>query len=165
VNYEIVEIQELSGNQATIYSVYIDDDSNTLFDQFAAQYQNEFRYETKDILIRLKTIGNKTGAREIYFKHAEGAPGDGVCALYDRPNSVLRMYCIRYGNNIIILGSGGPKSKEIKSWQEDETLSLEASRMIQISKIITNKIIAKEIYFSPDNMRLMGELNFNEDDQ
>ena len=53
----------------------------------------------------------------------EGIPGDGVCALFDLPNSNLRLYCIRYGNSIIILGGGGQKPKTISAFQENEKLA------------------------------------------
>jgi len=57
--------------------------------------------------LRLKIIGNETGARESFFKTKEGIPGDGVCTLYDTPDKKLRLYCIRYGKQLIIIGAGG----------------------------------------------------------
>lgn len=59
---------------------------------------------------RLKIIGTKTGAREQFFKLHEGNPGDGVCALFDLPDKNLRLYCIRYNTQIIILGGGWNKT-------------------------------------------------------
>ena len=67
-----------------------------------------------NFLERIRTINEKTGARESFFKPNEGKPGDLVCALFDIPNSNLRLYCIRFGNSLIILGGGGEKKKTIK---------------------------------------------------
>jgi hypothetical protein len=39
----------------------------------------------------------------------EGKYGDGVSALFDKPKYKLRLYCIRYGTQIIIVGWGGEK--------------------------------------------------------
>jgi hypothetical protein len=108
VNYEIVELENLSGSETTIYSVIMGDDSISLFDYFIKENIVAYKNEVSNILNRLETIGKTTGVREIFFKHKEGKPGDGVCALYDDPDSKLRLYCIRYGKAAIILGGGGP---------------------------------------------------------
>ena len=60
----------------------------------------------------------KKAAREGYFKLHEGKPGDGIVALYDRPDSRLRLYCIRYGSVTLIVGGGGAKPKSVRAWQE-----------------------------------------------
>ncbi len=96
---KLVKIDSLSGKEASIYSVYLEDESTTLFEKFVNEYSISFKSETKDIIQRLRTIGTKTGARVQFFKEWEGAPGDGVCALYDIPNSNLRLYCIRISIN------------------------------------------------------------------
>ena len=58
---------------------------------FIEENKNSFKSELIDIFIRLKVIGNKTGAREQFFKQYEGNLGDGVCALYDEPEKHLRI--------------------------------------------------------------------------
>lgn len=127
MNYEIVELTELSCLKATVYSVIKEGDRFTLFDHFIKEPVEKYREEVKFIISRLYEIGNRTGAREQFFKFNEGKPGDGVCALYDEPDKDLRLYCIRYGKVAILLGSGGPKSREIVAWQEDKKLTQEAT--------------------------------------
>ncbi|MBK6979124.1 MAG: hypothetical protein IPH28_20170 [Cytophagaceae bacterium] len=60
--------------------------------------------------------------------------GDGVCALYDDPDRNLRLYCIRYGKQIVVLGGGGHKPKTIRALQEDEKLKQENYLIRNISK-------------------------------
>jgi hypothetical protein len=160
MSYKIVDLSQFSGNKTSIYSIYINDEQQTLFERFVKENISLFKSETIDIVKRLKTINNKTGAKEHFFKLDEGTPGDGICALYDTPNSNLRLYCIRYGSSILILGGGGNKPKNIRALQDDEKLKDENYLLRIISKQITERITNKEIYFSNDGTELLGNLEF-----
>ena len=161
---KIVKLNQFSGCGASIYTAIIDDSQKSLFDGFLVENLISYKSELLDIIARLKTIGNKTGARETYFKHKEGKPGDGVCALYDLPSKNLRLYCIRYGTNLLILGGGGFKPKHIKSLQDDPKLKKENYSLRDISAHITSRICNGDIKWSNDQMDLVGELEFNTDD-
>ena len=102
MKFKLVKLKSYSGKEASIYSVYMEDLQKTLFDVFLEENKTSFKSELKDILKRMSVIGHKTGAREQFFKTKEGIPGDGVCALYDDPDKKLRLYCIRYGKQLII---------------------------------------------------------------
>jgi putative component of toxin-antitoxin plasmid stabilization module len=164
VNYRIVELEELLGSKAIIYSVIMQGEETTLFDQFITDNLASNSDEISFIINRLAEIGQTTGARDIFFKHNEGKPGDGVCALYDEPKKGLRLYCIRYGNVAIVLGGGGSKRHEISAWKEDVKLTLEAGRMIEISKLLTKRIKEREISWSEDGRELIGNLIFEDDE-
>lgn len=164
MNYEIVELENLSGSETTIYSVIVGDDSITLFEYFIRENIVAYKNEVSNILNRLETIGKTTGAREIFFKHKEGKPGDGVCALYDDPDSKLRLYCIRYGKTAIILGGGGPKPITVKAWQDDPKLKQEAEEIIKISALIIQLLSSNDMQWSKDGFHLEGELNFTDND-
>lgn len=165
MNYEIVELEEFSGRQATIYSVIMEEDDVTLFDQFVNENKTTFRKEIKSIAGRLQEIGHTTGARQKFFKIDEGKPGDGVCALYDDPDSKLRLYCIRYGNVAIILGGGGPKPPGVEAWQDDEKLTLEAETMIQVSKDIMQRLHSGDLEWSKDGSQLLGNLTISDNEE
>jgi hypothetical protein len=107
---------------------------------------------------RLKTIGKETGAKQHFFKEKEGELGDGVCALYDEPQKDLRLYCIRYGKGLVVLGSGGYKSKDIKALQEDKKLTEENYFLRWLSKAITEKMKEREIGLTDDLLDFEGEL-------
>ena len=119
-----------------------------------------FKGEILNILERIRTINEKTGARESFFKPNEGKPGDLVCALFDVPNSNLRLYCIRFGNSLIILGGGGEKKKTIKAFQEVDKLKEENYLLRKISAQIAERIKEKDITFSYDGTEITGELEF-----
>jgi hypothetical protein len=161
---QLVKIEQLSGKQASIYSVVYNEDQITLFDKFLHENKNSFKSELSSIVVRLKVIGKKTGARETFFKLDEGDLGDGVCALYDDPNKNLRLYCIRYGTSLIIIGSGGHKPKTVRALQEDPKLMEENQIMREISKLIKEKMEEKSLSFSEDYYEFEGKLDLNNTD-
>ncbi|MCF8302482.1 MAG: hypothetical protein K9I94_04330 [Bacteroidales bacterium] len=155
-----MKVGELSGKSASVYSIVFNNKEETLLDQFIRECIISFKNETKDIVKRLKTIGSRTGARTHFFKEFEGEPGDGVCALYDKPGSNLRLYCIRYGTQILVVGSGGPKNKTIRAFQEDKKLKNENYFLRWLSSQITERIRGKDITFINDGFDLKGNLEF-----
>jgi hypothetical protein len=164
MNFEIIKLKEFNGNKCGVYSVFVDDEQKTLFDRFLAENSFLFKHEISNLVLRIQSINKKFGARPSFFKMDEGIPGDGVCALFDVPNSNLRLYCIRYGNSIIILGGGGRKPKTISAFQENKKLTEENYLLRTISQKITSRIKDHEIFFSSEGTELLGELEFNEDD-
>jgi hypothetical protein len=162
MKYKIVKLSKFSGEGATIYSIYLPEQSETLFDIFIKENINSFKSELKDIFKRLMVIGKYTGARESFFKLFEGEPGDGVCALYDLPEKALRLYCIRYGSSILILGGGGPKSKKIKALQDDNKLTQENYFLRQVVKDITEKMKLREVNISKDGTEFLGNLEITD---
>jgi hypothetical protein len=161
----LVKLTQFSGNEASVYSVIVNDEEKTLFDEFISENKNSFLNEIKDIVSRLMTIGHKEGARDQYFKLNEGNPGDGVCALYDQPKSNLRLYCIKYGKQLIILGSGGLKSKNIRTFQEDDKLKDENYFLRNLSKEITNKLKSDELKFINGGIDLEGDFEFYDEEE
>ncbi|MEX0988167.1 MAG: hypothetical protein WD052_11880 [Bacteroidales bacterium] len=101
-------------------------------------------------------MATKTGAQEHFFKTKEGKPGDQVCALYDTPEKNLRLYCIRMGNTVIILGGGGPKTT--RTLQKDPKLKKENYIIREVSEVIKQKMISRKLRFSDDELELIGEL-------
>ena len=158
-----MELEDFTGSATTIYSVIINDEDETLFDKFVKENISSFKSEIFFIFDRLETIGHGTGAREGFFKFYEGDLGDGVVALYDEPDFNLRLYCIRYGSQIVVLGGGGYKSKNIKALQDNEKLKSENYLLRKISFEITSRIKDRRIIYSPGGYNFEGELEFKDD--
>ena len=165
MKYEIVKLSPLSGVQCTVYSIVPERGGLTLYDVFINENIADFREEVKDINNRLKLIGIKHGARHSYFKHFEGKYGDFVCALYDLPDKNLRLYCIRYGADVVILGGGGLKTEETIAWQDDSKLTEEATRIIEYANDIARRMVDGEIYMSRDKPELEGNFYFFENEE
>jgi putative component of toxin-antitoxin plasmid stabilization module len=161
---ELVKLGQFNGSEASIYGIWFEDLQKTSFDIFINENKNVFLSELNDIISRLKIISKATGARDTFFKLNEGNPGDGVCALYDRPDSKLRLYCIRYGTLIVILSGGGPKPKNIREFQKNQKLKDENYFLRDLSAQITERIKDGEIWFTNDNKDFEGNLEFNDED-
>jgi len=153
------KITNLSGNKASVYSVVIGDGNKTLYEQFISENFDLYKSEIININKRLQVIGTQTGARDIFFKPNEGALGDGVVALYDDPKKKLRLYCIKYGNQIIIVGGGG--SKNTRTLQDDPKLKDENYFLRWLSKQITSRL-NDDIRFSKDGLDFDGNLEFED---
>jgi hypothetical protein len=138
----------------------------TLYEAFLEENMGEYREEVRDINNRLKLIGTKHGARHSYFKHFEGKYGDFVCALYDLPDKNLRLYCIRYGADVVILGGGGLKTQSTRAWHDDPKLTDEATRIIEYAKDLARRMAHGEVYLSRNKPALEGNFYFfrNEDE-
>lgn len=163
--YKIVKINELSGSECSIYTITNSSDTTkTFLDRFIDENINSFKSETLELITRLHTIGHKTGARLQFFKVNEGIPGDGVCALFDTEESNLRLYCIHYGMQLIIVGGGGYKPKSIRSLQEDVKLKEENYFLRRLSELITERIKEKEIKYTNDNLDFEGDLVFDKNE-
>lgn len=160
---QIFKFGHLSGNKASFYSVKLNKDNVFLFEHFLKENLNSFKSELKDIVNRLKTMGDIEGAHENFFTPEEGAPGDRVCALYDTPNKKLRLYCIRFGTKLVLLGGGGNKPKRISALQDDPKLTLENKRLRDIVKLIERKMEEGEIRISQDGFDFEGNLDLKDD--
>jgi len=165
MGFKIVELENFNGKAANIYAIVNENENLTTFDRFIKDNLAIFKSEIIDIVKRLKTINTLTGAKEFFFKLIEGLPGDGVCALYDSPDSHLRLYCIRFGNSIVIVGGRGEKPKDIRAWQENKRLAKEVNFMIGVSKRLTLRIKEREIEFSKNETSLIGNLEFYDDEE
>ena len=144
MKYKIIKINNISGKEASVYSIILNNEEETLLNKFVKENEISFKSETKDILKRLYSIGHTTGARIQFFKEWEGKPGDGVCALFDIPTSNLRLYCIYFGSQLIVVGSGGHKPKDIRTLQQDDKLKAENYLLREISVQITQRIKIKK---------------------
>ena len=146
MNFDIVDIEEFSGRMAKIYSIMLDGDEDTLLDQFFEENQ-QYEEELKEIVTKLKIMGSSTGCRIQYFKEYEGAPGDGVVALWYKE---IRLYCLRFDNTCIFIGSGGYKPPNISAYQEDSLLNAKVQQMKDIAASINNAIIEKDLIIKDD---------------
>ena len=162
MKYEIVEIEKFNGGKAKIYSIIPDGETMTLFDKFIKNNKIQFFSELKEINKTLYNIGHNFGARESFFKMHEGKMGDFVCALYDDSERHLRLFCMRFGMDVVILGGGAEKPKSARAWQDDPILSQQAMQMLEFAKDINRRLDIGDISWSSDFTELEGNLDMNE---
>ncbi len=136
----LVELEELTGEKIRVYSLIIGEDDLTIYDRFLEENQEQFENEVVDITNRIEVIAKHTGLRDDFIKQGEGELGDGIHAFYDKPESNLRLYFIRFGNVAIVLGGGGHKVKSIRRLQDDPKLKDENYFLRKVSVILTDAV-------------------------
>lgn len=157
MKFRLVKLKGLSGKRATVYSVILNDEGQTLFDRFIVENKINFPAEIADLRYQIQTMAHKTGAREQFFERPEGKRDQNVWDLRDRPRKKLRLYCLWYPNVAIVLGGGGVKPKNIRSFQENPKLNLENDLMRKVCDAIDQRIRDKELRWSSDGTELVGE--------
>lgn len=154
MKFDIINIEELSGPKAQIYSIMYEGDDMTLMDHFFEDNEEEHQEDLEEMASKLQVMGNDTGCRAHLFKLYEGEPGDGVVAL---SHNRMRLYCLRYDNTCIFIGSGGYKPPDIRAYQEDTLLNSKAEEMKKIAACINKAIIEKDLKVKDD-----GSLDISE---
>lgn len=154
MKFDIINIDEFSGQKAQIYSIMYEGDDMTLMDHFFEDNGEEHQEDLEEMASKLHVMGNDTGCRAQFFKQNEGAPGDGVVAL--RYNQ-MRLYCLRYDNTCIFIGSGGYKPPDIKAYQEDPYLDSKAQEMKKIAACINKAIAVKDLKVKEDGTLEISE--------
>jgi hypothetical protein len=139
----LIELVQFSGRKAHFYTVAVNDDEKSLFQHFVEDNRALHKEEIDELLMRIKAMGETTGAREHFFKLNEGKPDDSVVALYDLPAKHLRLYCLRLGSCTVILGNGGPKNT--RTYNEDKNLNNKVKLLQKISKLIDENIRSKDV--------------------
>lgn len=147
MDFEIKEIEGLTGPRAHVYSVVLEGDDKTLLAQFFDENEG-YPTEIRKVLGKILTMANVTGCRKSFFKEGEGAWGDGVVAL--RGTGTLRLYGVYFHDAVILFGSGGHKPPEVRAYEDYPPLNAKAQQM---------KEVAREVYRRIRD----GELKVNED--
>lgn len=160
MEYRLEKIENLSGRKASIYTLRPVKGGNSLLENFVLENKVKFKDEVIEIYNRLKQIGKSTGIREGFIKEKEGNLFDGVIALYDQEGSNLRVYGVKFGSSLLIIGGGGFKPKSIRALQDDDKLNNENQIMKSISLEITRKMKEKEMKIINDFMDFEGDFNF-----
>ena len=125
---EIILVQRFK--KVNYYTIKLEDDEFSLFEQFIRMHTVENRNKLNHILAWIKVIGDKIGAKPEYFRNeskngsALGLPPIGADRVptfveyndetekeENTPNN-LRLYCYRLGDNVVFLFNGDVKTAE-----------------------------------------------------
>lgn len=163
----MVEIEELSGEKLKVYSIITEDDEEvgyTRYDRFIEDNSVEFKEEVEDITNRIEVIARYTGLRDDFIKAGEGNIGDGIYALYDKPESNLRLYFIRYGNVAIVLGGGGQKPKSIRRLQENPQLKEANYFLRKVSAALADAVREGTLSITDEGLESNTDFNYTIDE-
>ena len=165
MKFELVEQTGLSGAKTPIYSILMHGEEETLYEKFVRRYYPEYPDEITDIDIKLEEIGNQVGLRDSFYTPHEGAPGDGICALFDNPDKKCRLYFIGFGKVAVVLGGGGPKSKKLRAFQESQVLTEENYLLRKIAIILNQAIKDKRLVLTEDGFESEDGFVFSDEEE
>ncbi|MET7257962.1 hypothetical protein KOM01_024445 [Dyadobacter fermentans] len=134
----------------TIYTIRFEGSELSETNNFVKEYSKNGFVEDLDMISSWLGYLKDRGAEPRYFR-SENNVSAGPVAF-----SRLRIYCIRCSQNIVILDGGGEKKGQ-KTQDGAETWKA-MKLMMDIDKRLIEKIRDGDIYYSPDLMKLEGEL-------
>ena len=131
-----VKIIEQS-DKVGLYSICFDGSDLSEYEKFVRKFMNDATLN-KDFQMIFRAINRivANGAVERYFR-PEGKYKDNVAAL-SVDSKILRLYCLRISDQILIVGNGGVKTT--KTYEEDEELS---GYVMDLQKF--DELLAKEL--------------------
>ncbi|GGH30856.1 hypothetical protein GCM10007423_19270 [Dyadobacter endophyticus] len=134
----------------TIYTIRFEGSELSETNNFVNEYSENGFAEDLDMISSWLGYLKDRGAEPRYFR-SENNVSAGPVAF-----SRLRIYCIRCSQNIVILDGGGEKKGQktqdgVETWKAMKL-------MMEIDKRLIEKIGEGDIYYSPDLMKLEGEL-------
>jgi len=165
---ELKKLYELSIGITSFYSYACDDSEVTVYMNLLNTYAGLSKY--REYKIKMEAVHKQfmsmsifKGARDHFFEPHDPLPENGVCYLNLRHWPDLRLYCIRYNDNLVIVGGGdviihGEGASEVKL-----SLSREEKMMKQIAEVLKEKINETEISVilnQMGGMDFVGDLKF-----
>lgn len=151
----------LSGNKTNIYSIRFinsDDTSHILneTEKFFDKIKNSNPEEYQTFIALLKNIVNISGAKEKFFRDESNADCNFLKALIrldvigKKYKGNIRLYCLYYGQNKVILGNGDFKST--RTFNEDDNLNKIARILQKLDKALDEKEKDKEVYWEENEL-------------
>ena len=147
MNLEIIEIGDMTGARAHVYSVILEGEEKTLLEQFFEE-NKEHSKDLKKILRKIHVMAHDVGCLKSFFKEGEGSWADGMVAL--NGTGRLRLYAIYFHDAVILLGTGGYKPPGVAAYQDYPPLNEKAQKMKEVAKEIYRMIISKELKINED---------------
>ncbi|MBI2417952.1 MAG: hypothetical protein HYV28_08630 [Ignavibacteriales bacterium] len=130
-----------SGSKTEIYSVQIDGSEKSEFEKFIERFSETHRSDVNYLADTVQKIADIFGIREQFFK-PQGLDGVYRFIMHRDKKTSLRLYCIKWGSELLIIGGGG--IKEVRTWQESHELSKIVRELSKIDKyLLDNKIDIK----------------------
>ena len=136
-----VKIIEQS-DKVGLYSICFDGSDLSEYEKFVRKFMNDATLN-KDFQMIFRAINRivANGAVERYFR-PEGKYKDNVAAL-SVDSKILRLYCLRISDQILIVGNGGAKTT--RTYEEDEELSGYVMDLQKFDKLLAQELKSGKI--------------------
>ncbi len=131
-----------SSNNCTIYTIQFLSDEESEFEKFISKFRTdaELNSDYQKIIRFIEQI-LKFGSLERYFRR-EGKMNDSVAAL-PVLKSMLRLYCLRLSDKILILGNGDRKTT--RTYEECDTLKGYVVTLQKFEQILKQEVASGNV--------------------
>jgi hypothetical protein len=130
LSFKLVRIKV--GRKAKIYSIRFDGEDKDEFQKFLENQEVRNHPDFQALRKKLKEIYDKRGLLEHYFRPEDDRCLNPEICRIDYGTGKLRLYCIRWDDNLLILSGGGVKPDDVRFWQEDSFLADCAKKNIKV---------------------------------
>ncbi|NTW84041.1 MAG: hypothetical protein HGB36_11860 [Chlorobiaceae bacterium] len=154
--FEIVEYD--SGEGGTLYSIRFEGESINELDKFLLNKDLKRRADFRKVSARLLQMVDYEGFKLESFEH-DGSKMDSVVKL---KYGGIRLFCLRWGNTLLIAGGGGIKSTQ--KTQQNPVHDEIVKNLQMIEKLLEKRKKTKEIDICYDDGKISGNLNFTTGD-
>lgn len=151
--FKIIDI--LKGPKAKFYSILIEGKEQSEFEEFLANFRDnpEFSKIIQNIAVKIDQMARVTGAREIFFK-PEGPNMVFRFHIGRDETYPLRLYCLRYNDQVILLGGGDYKDLDTVRYQDKKELN----NAVKLLRAVDKTLKEEEISFT--SLELVLEKQF-----
>lgn len=152
MNYaQIIKIKGLQLTKVNYFTIRVEENDNPEFMDFANRMviDTKNKEEFQELLVYIKEIGNKYGAKKDYFRHESAAEAlalpkvEHIDFESNNEDFGLRIYCLRLSESVVILLNGDRKTKQ--KAQDCPNCAKHFKLANRIAKSINTAIIEKDI--------------------
>jgi len=120
------------GRKAKIYSIQFDGEDIHEFEKFLEDQKVRNHPDFQPLRKRIKELYDKRGLLAQFFRPEDDKGIRLEICRIDYGTGTLRIYCIRWDDNLLILGGGGVKPGDVRFWQESPGLSIEVRKVTKV---------------------------------
>ncbi|NMB82257.1 MAG: hypothetical protein GYA14_10610 [Ignavibacteria bacterium] len=147
MKFSIIHIESLSGKNAQVYSLHYEGKYAPELQIFVDKFGDSHPNVIQSTIRRIYTISNRDGIQESFFKR-ESPESHNVFRLLE--TEWLRIYCIIFGNIILLFGAGDKKRLNTKKNIENPQIEKIVSELMKVEDCIKNKIHDGELILTMD---------------
>lgn len=170
MNRKIALVEYHFGKRTSFYTLVFADEADILKDSetelFFAAHEESHPKQVELIIEKIELMSRVWGATEYHFKNETSRDRINLWAIprFDKKGNkfsgTLRLFCLRFGSGVVILGNGGIKPKGVRTYQEVPELEAAALVLENVANEIEQKLRGKEIALTDDEILYDGELVF-----
>ena len=153
----LLPLEDYQLKKVRYYTVRYEDEEQNLFEEFLEQHyeQPELQNDVEELVYWLDKIGEEVGAFARYFRPEKKASALPPPARYLQSHNLLRLYCHRLSDHVVILFSGGLQTQGVRFAQDCPVVGPKFREANQLAAAIDRLMQESELQLSEDLRELL----------